>query len=137
MIPKALRVVAWIHLLGGLLSLAGVVSQLTHDRFLLDFGILGIPIYFGLMERSNGWRTCAIVILQIDLLLVPCVFVLGLVSHAPARFQVSGVELARVSPLWLAVLAVPIFVLAWWQYRVLQRPEIEALFRKPRGEPAG
>lgn len=135
--PKALRIVAWIHLLGGLLSVAGVVSQLAHDRFLVDFGILGIPIYFGLMERSNGWRTCAIVMLQIGLLVIPCVFVLGLVAHAPARLQVSGVEVARASPLWLAVLALPVFVLTFWQYRVLTRPEIEALFRKPRGEQAG
>jgi hypothetical protein len=137
MIPKALRVVAWIHLLGGLLSLAGVVAELAHNRLFLDFGVLGIPIYFGLMQLGSGWRMCAILILQIELFLIPCLFVLGLVSHTPAHLNVCGAEVARFSPLWLAVLAVPIFALSLWQYRVLQRPEIEALFRKPRGEPAG
>ena len=97
----------------------------------LDFGVLGIPISFGLMRWSNGWRTCALVFLWAGMLLAPVAFFLGLSEQPPAAFKVFGVQLAFVSAVWLSVLSVPFFLLNVWQYRVLTQPEIRSSFLQP------
>ncbi|MBK7643764.1 MAG: hypothetical protein IPJ19_12085 [Planctomycetes bacterium] len=117
-IPKDLRLVAWIQLLCGLCSVVTVAFQAAHNRYFLDFSVLGVPIYFGLMSKSNAWRTCTIVMLQLELVLLPCVFLVGL----------AGIPTGHVSA---PVLALPIFLLVLWQYRVLMRAEIRALFQHP------
>ena len=128
MIPTALRVVALMHLVFGLLSVVGIMVQLTRGHINLDFGVLGIPIYFGLMRFSNGWRTCVLVFTWFGLVMAPIVFILGIVLRIPANVQMFGIPYANVSPIWLSVAAVPGFFLYLWQYRVLTRDDIRALF---------
>jgi len=128
MVPRALRVVALIHWAGGVLAAAGIVVNLFHDRLFLDLDLLGIPIYYGLLRLSSGWRTCALVFLWGDLIATPLMFLVGLVGKPPAFVLVLGVRLESISPVWMSVLAVPAFILALWQYRVLTRPEIRSLF---------
>jgi hypothetical protein len=131
MIPTALRVVALLHLLGGVLTVAAILVKLTHGRISLDFGVLGIPIYFGLMRFSRGWRTCALVFIWLGILLAPVAFILGLTTHFPAYFQIFGVRLASIRPVWLSVASVFWFLLELWQYRVLTRADIRSLFLQP------
>jgi hypothetical protein len=131
MIPRSLRVVAVIQLLSGLSSVAGILVHLTQNHINLDFGVLGIPIYFGLRRLSSGWRTCALVFLWFGLLVAPVIFFLGLVAHSPAYFQFFGIRFASISPVWLSIAAVPLFLLSLWQYRVLTRPGIRSLFLHP------
>ena len=128
MIPKALRVVAVIQLVTGVLAVAGMLVQIVQARLLLDFNALGIPIYYGLLQLKTPWRTCALVFLWLEMIAAPVWFVFGLSARDPAPFQVFGIPAGDVSPAWICVLAVPSFVLAVWQYRVLTRPEIRALF---------
>lgn len=128
MLPRSLRVVAAIQLLFGLSSAFGILFQLGQGRVNLDFGVLGIPIYFGLKRLSSGWRTCALVLLWVELIIASAMFFLGLAAQPPAYFKVFGVGLASVSPLWLSIAALPLFALALWQYRVLTRSEIRSLF---------
>jgi len=101
---------------------------MTQGHFSLDLGVLGIPIYFGLMRRSGGWRTCALVFLWVGMLMAPVAFITGLASGSPAYFKVFGVQLSSLSPVWLSVVSVPFFLLNLWQYRVLTHPEIRASF---------
>lgn len=128
MLPRSLRVVAVIQLLLGLSSAVGILVQLTLGHVNLDFGVLGIPIYFGLKRLSSSWRTCALAFLWVGLIIAPVMFFLGVAAQRPAYFGVFGFRLASVSPLWLSVAALPLFVLLLWQYRVLTRPEIRSLF---------
>jgi hypothetical protein len=137
MLPRDLRVVAVIQLVGGLASAVGMVVQLTRNHLNLDFGVLGIPIYFGLMRLSSGWRTCALVFLWFSLILAPVVFFVGLAAQHPAWFGMFGVRLASVSPVWLSVAALLLFVLSLWQYRVLTRPGVRTLFLLPAQTHAG
>ncbi len=83
------------------------------------------------MRLSRGWRTCALVFLWLGMLLAPVAFFMGLAANSPAYFQVLGVRLASISPVWLSVVSVPYFILNFWQYRVLTRPDIRSLFRLP------
>lgn len=127
-IPTALRIVAVIHLLIGLFSVAEVLVQLTQRHLNFNFGVLGIPIYFGLMRLSAGWRTCALVFNWLGMLLALLVFIVGIVVEDPAEFAVWGVPVASVSSLWLSVVSVAWFILCLWQFRVLTRLDIIELF---------
>jgi hypothetical protein len=128
MIPRALRFVAVIQLLGGLAAAAGIVVQMMHGHLNLDFGVLGIPIFFGLTNLRCGWRTCALVFIWVGILLAPIAFFLGLAAQSPAYLLVFGIRLADVSPVWLSVVSVPVFLLQVWQYQVLTRPDVRSLF---------
>jgi hypothetical protein len=131
MIPKALRVVAVIHLVGGLMSVARIVVQLTQGTIGLDLGVLGIPIYFGLMRLSSGWRSCALVFIWLGILLTPIIFVIGLKSGLPGQLHIFGVPVGSISPIWISVASVLWFLLNLWQYRVLTRDDIKRLFVPP------
>src|SRR5690606_32759624 len=109
----------------------GILVQLVQHHVDVDFGVLGIPIYFGLRRLSSGWRTCALVLLWISLLMSPVLFALGLAARSPAYFTLFGIRLANISPVWVSVAAVVVFLLSLWQYRVLTRPEIRSLFLRP------
>lgn len=109
-------------------SAIGILVQLTRGHLSLDLGVLGIPIYFGLLRRSSGWRTWALVFAWVGMLVSPAAFLLGLASRNPAYFKVFGLQLASLSPVWLSVVSVPFFFLNVWQYRVLTHPEIRASF---------
>ena len=133
-IPTALRVVAYIHLVMGILSVVEFFVLLLHSKLSLQFGILGIPIFFGLLNLRNGWRVCAMVLLWFGLIVFPIVFILGLSGAVPSYFEIFGIKIARL-PGWVVSFGtIPFFLLVLWQYRVLVRPEVCRLFveAKPR-----
>ena len=139
-IPSALRVVAYIHLVMGILSVVKFIVLLFHSRLSFEFGILGIPIFFGLLNLRSGWRVCAMVLLWFGLIFIPIIFLLGLSGAVPAHFQIFGIKVARV-PGWLvSVGTIPFFLFVLWQYRVLVRPDVRRLFLEARpggsGSPA-
>jgi hypothetical protein len=136
-IPSALRVVAYIHLVVGILSVTKFVLLLFHSTFSLEFGILGIPVFFGLLNLRNGWRVCAMVFLWFGLISFPIIFSLGLLGCVPAHFQVFGINVVRVPGWFVSIGAVPFFLLVLWQYRVLIRPDVRRLFLQAKAEVLG
>jgi hypothetical protein len=131
-IPTALRVVAYIHLVIGILSVIGFIVPLFHGTISIPFGILYIPIFFGLLNLRNGWRVCAMVLLWFGLISIPIIFLVGLSGALPTYFDFFGHKSARV-PGWIgSVATIPFFLLALWQYRVLVRPDVRRLFLGPR-----
>lgn len=128
MIPRALRIVAVLHLLSGIVSAVGTVLLLLQSHVYLDLGVLGIPIYYGLLRLSSGWRTCALVWLWLSMLTMPVVVLIAWLTNEPAPLRIFGLQLSALSPFSLTVLSIPMFLLALWQYRVLTRPDIRALF---------
>lgn len=127
-IPTALRVVAYIHLVGGLLSVVTFFVLLFNGTFSIRLGILGIPIFFGLLNLRNGWRICAMVLMWFGLIGFPIIFVISLVSSVPAHFQLFGLNIARIHPWFVSLGTIPFFLLVVWQYRVLIRPDVRELF---------
>ena len=57
--PRDLRIVALLFLLGGLLPLAAMISSGEID--LRICGVWGIPVFLGLRNFSPWWRTFALV----------------------------------------------------------------------------
>src|SRR5262245_12705468 len=136
-LPRALRVVAVIQLLGGLYSVADMLLQLMWNHVLFNIGVLGIPIYYGLRRLSSGWRSCALFFLWVGLVLAAGMFLFGLIGRGPAYFGICGVRLASIPQVVLSIVALPLFFFFLWQYRVLTRPDIRALFLPPTEAPAG
>ena len=128
-IPRSVKIVAYLFLFGGICSVIDIIVALTRGLIYLNLGVLGIPIFFGLLNRRNGWRVCAMVFLWIGFIVIPIVFLMGLVGDVPGYFEVFRIKVARI-PSWVtSVASIPIFFLILWQYRVLMRPEIKALFK--------
>lgn len=127
-LPRALRVVAWLHLLMGVGSAAEILVGLTRHSIHFAFGVLGIPIYFGLLRLSSGWRTCALVMLWLDLIALPVAFYISLMGSGPVPFRVLGVDVGEVPRVWMTVTALTAFPLIVWQYLVLVRADVRQLF---------
>lgn len=131
-IPTALRVVAYIHLVVGVGCVIQFIVMLFHGTISVQFGILYIPIFFGLLNLRNGWRVCAMVLLLFGFISFPIMFLLGLWGAVPAYFQLFGINVARIPGWTVSVASIPFFLLVLWQYRVLVRPDVRRLFLGPR-----
>ena len=115
--PRALRIVAVIQLLYGVSAALSAVVLLLQSHISLNASVLGIPIYYGLLRFSSGWRTCALVLLWFGMLSTPVLILMGLMAETPAHLRVFGMSVAAVSPLWFAVASIPGFMLDVWQDR--------------------
>ncbi len=126
-IPLELQVVAVLFLVYGIFSAAGMLHRLVSGDFYLDLGIFCIPAYFGLRRFSQGWRTFALVGIWIGLLTSPIIFLASVFIGKVSR-QILGFKIAGIPSFWSSAVVVLFFLLYLWQYRVLTRPDIRALF---------
>ncbi len=117
-IPVSLKVVAWLFIIWGIYSVIRVVVVFNHGAIYVNLGVLGLFIGPGLLKLRPAWRTCALVFLWIGLI------------------AISIAILASLSRPGTLVLCVVYFLLVLWQYSVLTRPEIRALFGLPSGKVA-
>jgi hypothetical protein len=127
-IPVALKVVAILFILGGISAVVEVVLSLMRSHINTNFGVLGLFIGPGLLALKRGWRTCALVFLWIAMIGVPIIAVLMLGVSRPLDFSVFGQKVGEVSKEIGLAVAVVVFVLSVWQYRVLTRSDVRALF---------
>jgi hypothetical protein len=136
LIPTSLKVVAVLFVLSGLSSLVEVIYSLGHGNLSINIGVLGLFIGPGLLRLSRGWRTWALVFTWLAIIVTPIAAVAFLAAQGPIEFRLFG---RRVSdaPTALGVgMAALVFLVALWQYRVLTRPDVRALFRLPDTSPA-
>ncbi len=121
-----------LFLLVGLHAAYVVVFQLfVRNSININLGLLGFPVYFGLMRYSDRWRRIALLALWISMLLCAIAFVVGLFASGPARLSVVGVYVREVPPTWISLAMIPFAFLLRWQSQVLQRAHIVALFDAP------
>ena len=128
-LPLSLKIVAWLFLITGIFSAIDIILAIAQKSISINFGILGIPIFWGLLNRRSGWRICGLVLIWFVLIVIPIVFIASLLGNEPAYFEVFRIRISRI-PRWVAsVVCVPFFLLVLWEYRVLVRPDIKALFK--------
>ena len=126
MIPRDLTIVASLFLVFGVLSAIDMIEKLSGGMLAFNFGVLGVPIFFGLFKLRNGWRICALVFIWIGLIVCLIVFVLGFVC-ASGYVNIGTIKLSP--PGWVVSIVVILpFLLLLWLYRVLTRPTIKSLF---------
>ncbi len=130
--PLNLRLVAFIFLLIGLASLVQTLVTLYKHPFTINPGILGIPICYGLLKHRQGWKTCALFFIWIEMMagvfgLVALLVALVVGGNLVAQYHSSVLPKAMAAPLAF-ILTVAVFLLALWQYKVLTSPKIKELF---------
>jgi hypothetical protein len=112
-IPTALSAASCIFLVLAVLAVVQVVDCFSRGSLNFQFYVLGFGIYFGLRRFSTGWRTCALVLIWIQLIVIPVIFVFGASARVPAFYAAGCLA-------W--------YLLQLWLYRVLTRPDIRNLF---------
>jgi len=126
--PASLKVVAILFIIGGILSVIDVIGSFLHGHININFGVLGLFIGPGLLALRPGWRTCGLVFLWIAMIGLPLVTVLMLGLSGPLDFKVFGQKIGHASKEFGLILAIVMWALAVWQYRVLTRPDVRRLF---------
>ena len=129
--PKALTVVAWLFILGGIWAAIKMLLQLSSGGLHLDFGVLGIFIGPGLLSGSRGWRTCGLVIIWLVMLFTPVFALLSLFSGGNVTLSYFGKTVNNVAPIYGVLVAGVAFLFYFWIYRVLVREDVRAFFDLP------
>lgn len=125
--PIALRIVAGLFVLQGLLTAVDVVVKLFHDHLDLNLMLLCLWIGPGLLRHSPTWRKWALAILWFSFFAISLLAVVALL-RPPLDFKLFGYPTAPVPTLPTLLFLLALFLLALWQYRVLIRPDIHCLF---------
>jgi hypothetical protein len=129
--PAALAVIAWLFILTGMFAVVAMVNNLIvrHD-VILDLNIIGLWIGPGLLRAEERFRRWALWYDRASLAAIPIVAILS-AFFGPAQL---GLQFFGVIPIGsmsrtvlLTVLAVG-WVLALWEYTVLQRRDVRAQF---------
>jgi len=130
--PTALVVVAWIFIIEGIAAIVPTArTLLVEQRIDLNLTLLGLWIGPGLLRGQASHRRWALVMLRVALVLSAIVFLVVVLSPSVPRIIVFHGSLGSLSRGYL--LATIGFVLTGmvWQLRVLQRPDVRALFENP------
>jgi MFS-type transporter involved in bile tolerance (Atg22 family) len=127
--PSALQLVAWFFFVSGVLAAIGMAHTLLIARHVeLDIDALGLWIGPGLLRREARYRTWAIRLLIVELCLAPIATLLLIFQPKPLGVKVFGHPVGTVHlSVALATLALLVGV-SVWQYWVLSRADVRALF---------
>jgi hypothetical protein len=131
--------VAWLFTASGLwaaVSMAGAV--LLNDRITLYFAIIGLWIGPGLLRHEARYRTWALRLLLLGFCVAP-LFVVILIVRRPSSVPVNlfGRQVGTVSVSAALALVALTVAITGWQYWVLRRPDVRALFVDPPVEHPG
>jgi len=133
--PAALNIVALLFLLEGWFGIADTVAETYRGHAHINGLLFGVAIYFGLRCFSRGWRTFALFLIWMDMLLFGAAtissildFWMGWPVSPRAYGHLFAMESPPPMPSAIAFLAPVMFLVSVWRYRVLTRPEIRAMF---------
>ena len=125
--PMALRIVAGLFVLQGLLTAVDVVLKLFHDHLDLNLMLLCLWIGPGLLRHSPTWRKWALAFLWLGFFALSLLILLALL-RPPLDFKIFGFPAGPVPPVLTLLFLLAMFLLTLWQYRILIRPDIHGLF---------
>lgn len=120
--PIAVMIVSGLYLLAGVAAIFDVLEKLLRNHISINFAVCLLFVGIGLLRgkrRSRGWATCWLVIAA----------VMGLLLVGLALAGVSGVVL-RPNPPIAYGLALAMFGLLYWIYRVLWSPQGDEWFNR-------
>jgi hypothetical protein len=123
---KRLAIVAWISIAGGALSLVGALAS---GKLELGTGLLTIPAGVGLLRKRSGWRTYALVVLWVSILVPPLVLI-GTQGSTTLELEFFGRQVQSPSTLLVIAAIASWCALASWQLWTLLRPDVRGLFEE-------
>jgi hypothetical protein len=127
--PKLLRLVAWLFIISGGISAAGMILTLVLERRInLDLDVAGLWIGQWLLDHEPRGHRWALTLLRIGFVLRPLAGLLIFFGPAKPEVRVWG-RLAGSVPAMLVIFVLGVILgLNMWQYWILQRAEMRALF---------
>jgi hypothetical protein len=131
-LPGSLVAVGVLFILSGISAALEMLHALANNWFYINFGVIGLFVGWGLLKLRPGWRIAALVLLVIGMIvtaIVAAIFLgMGFSGAGPLDFRAGGKLVGHVPAFLGVVVAVAVFALCYWQYRVLRRAEIRELF---------
>lgn len=121
-----LQAVGWFFVFGGLLSALEIAIALTSFRVSINFCVLGVPIGFGLLRLSPGWRLFALGLLWCTLAAIAVAAFLPLPGNKFLTFLGLRVSEANHTAFVLVIVASLAATIA--AIAVLQGHKIRMLF---------
>jgi hypothetical protein len=130
--PTALVVVAWIFILEGIAAIVTTARGLLFEhRVDLNLALLGLWIGPGLLRGWASHRRWAIFMLRLGLVLGAFAFLFILMSPSVPPITVFHASLGVLSRGYLIATLGVVLGGVVWQLRVLQRPDVRAVFEHP------
>jgi hypothetical protein len=137
--PLALRGIAYLFILGGVLGITEMIVQLVCSRGLIfDIGwLIWILTGRGLLRWRNGWRRWAVFCGWLALLVaaLTVAFALWDMCFGLRRVTYPRLPIIRRGPLSGIVAGTLLGLGAWWVIHILRRPDIVERFRSPPALP--
>lgn len=124
-----LKIVAWLFIVAGIEAVVSIVGKLVLEGGIdLNIGLLGLWIGPGLLRRDPKYRTWALRVLALGLILEAIAAAIFTVQPAPYVVRSFGRQIGSVSsPVALAAI-LAIVALTLWQVAVLRAPSVRAQF---------
>jgi hypothetical protein len=128
-LPLALKIVAWLFIVWGILAAIEVVLSLVHGKVHVNLSVVGIFVGRGLLKVRPGWWTCALALLWFAMILIFVLLVCAAFGFGTLTLFSSEPlpDSAQTRAIGVAICGVAIGFL-FWQYRVLTRPDVRRLF---------
>lgn len=129
--PVSLKIIAALFFLSGVWALFDFLSHLGSNNYIFNFGILGMPIAWGLMNYRANWRKCALLFIWIAFFALAVLMVVTLVGRSEIIniwWLGERIEPTTTVRLIACSIYLVVFLPFWWMYRVLTSPDIRALF---------
>lgn len=123
---QPLKAVAYLFILGGIISLIDTVVELFIGRINLNLGALYILIGRGLLRLNPRSLSWAMFFTWLGLIFTPIAAVASLFTLS--NFQVFGLYVGRAPHGVCFALSTAMFALYYWQYTVLKNREVRQLF---------
>ena len=123
--PIELTIVAMTFLIYGIWSLIRCFTS----GFSTSIGILGIPIYFGLLRYSYIWRIWALIFACATILVTPLLaFFIAFHRVIGSFMEYDAYHFSVLKTIFLTIFYIFAFFVAVLQYKILTKDDIRILF---------
>ena len=123
--PIELTIVALTFLIYGIWS----AIRFFFGGFGTSIGMLGIPIYYGLLRHSNLWRICALTFAWATLLITPMVTFFIVFHRVIAKIiEYDAYQMGVLQTILYTIFYIIGFAVAFMQYKVLTSNDVRPFF---------
>lgn len=128
-VPRPLKIVAYLFLVVGILSLMDTVVGVFTGRIVFNLGILYLLIGRGLLRLNPRWLAWAMFSTLLDLVLIPiAAAVMMFTPRHLQHLQMFGLDVGQ-APLGSGfVFLTATFALLCWQQGILKSRQVRELF---------
>lgn len=128
-IPTSLKIVALIFIFSGLYSTWNILDAASKGTLSLNFGVLNLFAGMGLLKLNRECRIFALIILWIVMVGLPVLIAVYRIYPDLLSLEILNKEVIRLPIPVSIALILTAYVLSFWEYRVLRRPDIRRLFK--------